>query len=88
MMLAQGETVVTESGRTTTPFPKVDVSTERKTKATLKRVEAWLLENAIAEAKARGDEFNLLQFEGETAGKLPPATKEGIHLYLFGCVSP
>ena len=84
MMMSSGEVVETSSGRQTTPFPKVNVKTDRGTAATLKKVEAWLQENAVAEAESRGDEFNALQFKNETPGKIPPASKDSMEEYLFG----
>ena len=61
-MFESGEVVRTATGRQTTPFPKVDNSNNRKATNTEKRVAAWLRENAIEEAKARGDDFNLRSF--------------------------
>jgi hypothetical protein len=82
-MLASGEQVLTVTGRATTPFPKVDTSANRKAINTVRRVDAWLRENAILEAKARQDDFNLRQFESENPANMPPATKDGMELYLF-----
>ena len=80
--LASGEIVRTATGRETTPFPKVDMTSERKTSATVKRVDQWLMENALAEAQARGDEFNARQFE---AAKTKPqqVDKDSAEFYLF-----
>jgi hypothetical protein len=61
--LHAGDVVLTATGRQTTPFPKIDVASDRKATNTLKRVDLWLIDNAIAEAKARGDDFNLRMFE-------------------------
>lgn len=82
-MLGSGEVILTSSGRKTTPFPKVSTDTNRKTSATLKRVDAWLRDNAIAEAEARGDKFNASIFKSET-GKIPQASKDAMEEYLFG----
>lgn len=83
-MLSEGDVVVSTTGRELTPFPRVDATTDRKTNAAIKRVDAWLRQNAIDEAKARGDMFNLRQFEAENPASMPPATKDGMSLYLFG----
>lgn len=53
-MFAEGETPATISGRTTTPFPRIDVATDRRAKNTLDRVQRWLIDNAVAELAARG----------------------------------
>jgi hypothetical protein len=83
-MLESGQVVTTSTGRQTTPFPKVNVGSDRKATNTIKRVDKWLYENAVAEAKSRGDDFNLRQFESEDPAKMPPATKDSMELYLFG----
>ncbi len=82
--LGAGEVVLTSGGRKTTPFPKIATDTDRKATATVRRVDAWLLENAIAEAKARGDDFNLGWMQRENPASLPPATKDSLEEYLFG----
>ena len=51
---AQGDIPATATRRQTTPFPRVDTGTDQKAQNTVKRVEKWLIENASAEAHARG----------------------------------
>jgi hypothetical protein len=80
--LAAGEKVLTATGRETTPFPKVDIDSNRKAINTVRRVDAWLMDNAILEAKARGDDFNLLQFEANRV-KPSQADKDSAEMYLF-----
>lgn len=84
MILSSGQVVRTLSGRATTPFPKIDTETNRKTIATVKKVDKWLFDNAIEEAKFRKDDFVLNQFKCENPAKMPQATKDSMHLYLFG----
>jgi N12 class adenine-specific DNA methylase len=86
-MLAAGEVVATASGRSTTPFPKIDTSSERKTGNTLKRVDEWLMQNALDEAEARGDEFNARSFRQDLKNP-PPAAKDSAEEYLFGDSQP
>lgn len=81
MLLAENETATTVTGRTTSPFPKVDVTTNRKAANTVKRVHQWLVDNFIEEAKSRNDEFALLVLSSD--GKLPPATLDAMYDYLF-----
>lgn len=81
--LAEGEVVRTSSGRITSPFPKITTDTERKASNTFKRVDHWLIQNALDEATARGDEFNALQFKA-ALGKPQQADKESAEEYLFG----
>ena len=80
---AEGEVVNTASGRATSPFPKIDLASERKAGNTLKRVEQWLMQNAIDEARSRGDEFNTAQFEANLL-KPQQADKDAAEEYLFG----
>lgn len=82
LMLAQGDTVRTVCGRVTTPFPKVDVSTHRKTINALKAGTAWLMGNALAIAEARGDTFNAATFRS-TQVRPSQADKDGAESYLF-----
>lgn len=78
-----GEVVRSSSGRLCSSFPKVDLEGERKASNTLKRVDQWLMQNALDEAEARGDEFNALQFKACLA-KPQQADKDCAEQYLFG----
>lgn len=84
MKLGEGEQVLTATNRLTTPFPRVDLTTERKAIATLKRVDQWLIDNAIQEAEARCDRFNLASFRLEKVNNFPQASKDSMEHYLFG----
>jgi hypothetical protein len=84
VMLAQGDTAQTCTGQVTTPFPKVDMSTNRKVTNTLKRVDEWLLSNGIAEAETRKDEFNLVWMNNTDPKKLTPCDRDLLNEYLFG----
>jgi len=81
--LAEGEVVLTSSGRLTTPFPKLGFDSDRKASNTLKRVDQWLMENALAEAEARGDGFNTLQFRACLTTP-QQCDKDSAEEYLFG----
>lgn len=81
-----GDTFTTATGRQTTPYPKY--STTRVTKAETKKQDQWLIDNAIAEAEARGDDFNATVFIGETAGNLHTAGVDSMNMYLFGKNQP
>ena len=72
-----GDTFTTLTGRQTTPFPK---------QKSEKYASRWTIDNAVAEALARGDKFNLLQFENTTIlknGELSVADVASMHLYMF-----
>lgn len=83
--LEPGDVFVTLSGRHTTPFPKYSLkpSAGQLTKDN-KNILAWLKENAIAEAQARNDKFNLLQFEGLNINNWSTADGYSVNLYMFG----
>ena len=83
--LEPGDVFVTLSGRHTTPFPKYSLkpSAGQSTKDD-KKILAWLKENAIAEAQARDDKFNLLQFEGLNINNWSTADGYSVNLYMFG----
>lgn len=81
--LFEGEVVLTATGRKTTPFPKIDFSTERKAHATVRRGETWLMQNALDEAKARGDDFNALWIE-QALHRPSQSDKDCAEEYLFG----
>jgi len=77
-----GDVFRTSSGRTTTPYPKY--STKRTTKPDQIKMNNWLIENAKAEAAARGDDFNVTQFSAMSALNFPPAAGDAANMYLFG----
>ncbi|QHS08756.1 hypothetical protein [Sinimarinibacterium sp. NLF-5-8] len=84
--LLPGDVFETLSGRSTTPFPNYSLAA--KSNAQLRKDEKaqrqWLKENAIAEAKANGDDFNLLQFEHLNVDHWSKADGDSVNLYLFG----
>ncbi len=80
-MLEAGATAVTVSGRVTGPFPKVDMGSERRSAATIRRVQRWLLDEATVEMGDRGWVLGL-----EVPGRMPPASVDLCHMVLFGCV--
>lgn len=77
-MLETGKSYVTASGRMTAPVPKLGKSVANN----LRKTREWLLDEGIAEARAKGDEFVLAQFENEDPKKLPTATVEALNTYL------
>lgn len=84
LTLGEGDTPKTSSGRTTTPFPKLDFGSEAKTRNTLRRTTQWLIDNAVAEAKSRGDDFNAPVFERMTPKNVSDADRASLNEYLFG----
>ncbi|CAB4154472.1 LT_GEWL domain containing protein [uncultured Caudovirales phage] len=84
MKLAAGQVVLTASGRKTTPFPNLDTSNNRKALNTVTRANRWLIENALAEAQSRGDQFNELQFQAVNNLNPSQSDKDSAEEYLFG----
>ncbi|MEQ7008322.1 DEAD/DEAH box helicase family protein, partial [Actinopolymorpha sp. B17G11] len=74
-----GQSVETASGRTTTPFPPTDFSTTRRRENSIRRSDAWLWENARAEADSRGIPHGLPRDSGE----MSPADREIADAILF-----
>lgn len=73
-----GDVFRTLSGRTTTPYPKQQGQ---------RYASDWLIENAKAEAQARGDDFNTTGFGAVTklkGGNLTEADRDSALMYLFG----
>ena len=82
--MGSGEVVLTATGRETSPFPEIKTGSDRIMGNTIKRVEKWLIDNAIDEARSRGDNFNLRSFEHINLKNLSQSDKDGAELYLFG----
>lgn len=81
--LGTGEVRTTNTGRNTSPFPKVDTSTPRKATNTVKRADNWLIDNAIEEAQSRDDDFNVQQFKAVDRTNITTADKDSAEAYLF-----
>ncbi len=73
----------TTTGRAVSPLPKIDANSRRKGKNTETRIDEWLNQNAIDEARSRKDDFNLRTFESQQGKKLSPADRETAYDYLF-----
>lgn len=85
--LFEGEVVLTATGRPTTPFPKIDFGSERKSINTVRRGETWLMQNALDEAKARRDDFNARWLE-QALHRPSQSDKDCAEEYLFGKQPP
>lgn len=77
------KTVKTMTGREIPAPPIIRLDSNRKATKDLKAQKQWLIDQAIAEATARKDDFNLTQFKNEKADNLPPASADAMSLYLF-----
>ncbi len=77
-----GEVVLTNTGNETTPFPKLNFGSNRSAINSVKRVDKWLMDNAVLEARRRKDGFNEAIFAACT-NKPSQADKDCAELYLF-----
>lgn len=80
----KGEVLVTASGRATTPFPELKFGTPARSRNNVKRVNDWFMAEALAEARARGDDFAAGSFEQDQGkgDKTPQASLEMAAIYL------
>lgn len=83
MKLSAGECVATVSGRITSPFPKTDLTNNRKAINTLKRIDAWLIAEAINEAEYIHDDY-VKSILLKVNDKLSKADRDCINVLLFG----
>ena len=82
MRLAEKAVVLTSTGRQTTPFPSVGIGSPRRVNLTVERIKKWLMQNALDEARSRGDEFNARQFEANL-NRASQADLDSAENYLF-----
>lgn len=80
--LAEGEIVRCPDGFLTSPFPKIDLTSNRKASNTLKRVDEWLMRNAYNKASFNKDEYNMINFM--STKNITQSDKNCAELYLFG----
>ncbi len=77
-----GDVFRTATDRETTPYPKY--SRKRTTRPEEARLNQWLIDNYLAEAEARNDDFNATIAKGLDAKNFSVADGEGANLYIFG----
>lgn len=73
-----GDVFQTSSGRVTTAYPK---------QKSAKFFSQWMIDNAVAEAEARGDDFNTLIFKRTRLlpkGHMTTGDSDSMIMYLFG----
>lgn len=87
MKLETGEQVLTQWGQLTTPFPNIKTEGNRQTTNTIKKVDRWLMQNALDAATSRGDRHNAHQFKA-ALDKPQQADKDSAEEYLFGDFKP
>lgn len=87
-MLQEGETTTTRSGRLTSPFPTTATGHSQRAWANaLRRVDAWLLAEGLAEAEHRNDlqgQWLADMWRGINPDHMTIAERDSINDYLFG----
>lgn len=95
LVIETGVVLRTKSGRETSPAPRIDARTDRRTKASLTRMNRWLYEEALEEA-AITDAAAPNNIFGETAGyqqttlrsidptKMSSSDQDTVNEILFG----
>jgi len=81
LVIQTGVVLRTKSGRETSPAPKIEATSDRKTNNTLKRMHSWLLEEARKEVE--GDEWQTLLLKGMDVDNLSQSDQDHINLVLF-----
>lgn len=81
-VISTGVRLRTVSGRITSPAPKIEATSDRKTKNTLNRMYGWLLDEAKIEAK--DNEHVSLLLKGIDPKRLSQSDQDLINEVLFG----
>ena len=80
---AEYEPLTTKSGRQIQPPSHLPMNTDRRATKTLSEHDQWLITEAAAEAKHRGDDWNYDNFSRLVGQKIHEADRTGANLYLF-----
>lgn len=87
--------ITTLTGRQIPIPPRVRLETGRNATMDVHALNRWLAKQAVEEAKARNDDFNLIGFQQEadmmarnSKKDMPPASMDAMNLYLFGEAHP
>lgn len=83
-IIGSGTVLRTKSGRHTSPAPKIDLTTDRKATATIKRLDAWLLDEARKEVASDDGQTSLMS--GFDPNKFSQSDRDHVNLVLFGDV--
>ena len=85
-MMKSGQIAITQTGRQTTPFPKLNLKTNRGCTLTIQKVNKWLMENALDEAIYLRNRLAELDFR-HNLNNPSQADLDTAHYYLFGTIS-
>lgn len=89
MLVSQGQQLYSASGRKMSLVPRQDVSTPGKRINSLKRLNKWLLDEAIAEAESQDNDWFRCWLKGINPNRKMEFTRsdcDTIHYIIFGDV--
>ncbi len=81
-IVGTGTILRTKSGRETAPAPRIDATTERKTKKAQFNLDKWLIDEARKEVA--GDDHQTTLLKGMNPKNMSPADRDHLNLVLFG----
>ncbi len=81
-MIGTGELLVSKTGRQLSPVPKINSTTNRKAKATISRIDVWLLTEATQEAM--GNDYLQTILGGINIKNISPSDRDILNDILFG----
>ena len=81
-LIRQGTVFRTPSGKNTKLYPKIDLSTLRKTTATVRRIDKWLWNEASKEAE--GNDYLTIVVKSINPNRLSPSDKDDLNDIIFG----
>lgn len=80
--------VETASGRWISAPPPIIGKSNAAITGAIKKVDQWLVANSVEEAAHRKDSMNRSVFGQSSAGKLSPADRDCMNVYLFNEPTP
>ena len=83
LVLSTGAKLWSGSGREMSPVPKIDTLNERKTKASLERIDAWLMKEALAESVNEDKDFVKQLVSTLDPKRITPADRDMLNLIIF-----
>jgi hypothetical protein len=82
-MLSTGMILKSASGRELSPAPRIECTTDGKTRNTLKRVRAWLKKEAIKECEHVKNDFAKQMIEAIDLSNTSPCDISTMNMVLF-----
>lgn len=83
LKIGSGDLLQSAWGRYLSPAPTINCTTNRSAIGTIRRMDTWLILEAVAEARLRKDSINQAVFGRMSPSNLSPSDRDGINLYIF-----